>query len=121
MEIGANQAAFATATGLAIITAGSAVGAAVVASTTATVALGVLAVVAGGASIASITAWIDTKNKTAQEYFLSFQDHLGVGIAGMSQLAAQVLLQAVLQGIAEGISSLMRRKIAGPDVTFGRA
>lgn len=117
MEISANQAAFLTVTGTAVVTIGAVFGAATVASTVATVAFTALGVTAGGAAIGSITAWIATKGGTADEYFSSFQEHASIAVAGMWQFFAQTLLQALIQGLAQGVGQRVRRKVGGVDFT----
>lgn len=116
-----NHAAFATATVLAGATVISAIGATTAVSTVSTVALAILAVTTAAISIASITAWVKTRDSahpTVNEYFENVRNHAGHAIVGMYQLVAQTLVQAVIQGIANGLSTAVRRKIAGPDVTI---
>jgi len=113
-----NQVAFCTVTALGLATAGSAIMAATTAATVATVAYSILTVVLGGASIASITAWVKTNTDqgSVSDYFTAMKDHAGVAIAGLSQFVAQIFVQSVIQGVADGISKKITRKIAGPDV-----
>lgn len=116
-----NGAAFATTTALAAVTIASCFAAATAVTTVATVAYAILGITAGGASIASITAWLSDGNVSVSDYFSKFKEHAGVAIAGMYQLVAQTLVQALVAGLAEGISKAISRKISGPDVTVGHA
>ena len=110
-----NQVAFCVTTGLALATAGSVYAALTVASLTAQVAYGALALTTSGASFGSIAAWADSSSKNLDKYFSNLHHHTGVAIAGMSQFVAQTMVQAVVQGVAQGISTNIRRKISGPD------
>jgi hypothetical protein len=116
----ANPAAFFTVSGLALATGLSCFAAATAASTVATVAFGILGITCGGASIASVTAWLHKDTTTATIYFNKFKEQAGVAIAGFYQLFAQMLVQALIAGVSDGISKLITRKIAGPDVTYGK-
>jgi len=89
-----------------------------VSSTVVMVALGILTISAGGACIASITAWMRTISNRADEYLRNFKDDAGVAIAGSWHLVTQVLVQSVVQGLSEGVSKAISRKIAGPDQTL---
>lgn len=114
-----NTVAFCTSTALAI-SAGSAAfaAAAATASTVATVAYTILAVGLGGASIASVTAWVDPECDSVEKYFNNFKSHAGIAIAGLFQVFSQTMIQALIHGITEGVSKAVSRKIAGPDHTY---
>ena len=112
-----NTIAATTATFSAGVTIAAAVMAASAASTVATIAYAILAITASAVSIASITAWIDKDSTTSDKYFEKMGEHIKYAIAGVYQIVAQTLVQSVIHGIAEGISTALRRKIAGPDVT----
>lgn len=117
MKVSVNQVAFCTTTTLGLATIGAAVTAAsATASTVALVAYSILAIGLGGTSIASITAWADPSSDTPRKYFKNLQQHASFAIAGVTQLFAQVAVQAVIKGVADGISTAIRRAISGPDV-----
>ncbi len=111
---GKGAAAFATITILAAATGGSVLAATATASKAAQIAFGVLGLTAGGASIGAISAYFSTAGTTAKEYFESFANHAGIGIAGMYQFASQVLLQVAIESVGVAI----RRAIAGPDLVI---
>lgn len=111
-----NQVAFCTVTLLGVATAASAIAAATTAATVAKVAYAILAIGLAGASVGSITAWIDAKSVDAASYFETMKGHAGIAIAGFAQLFGQAMVQAVIDGLA----TLVRRGIAGPDHTFSR-
>jgi len=113
-----NTVAAATVTFSSMTTIAAAVMAASVASTVATVAYAVLAITALAVSIASITAWIDKDSTDSEKYFEKMGEHIKYSIAGVYHLAAQTLVRSVFKGIGEGIGTAIRRKIAGPDVTY---
>lgn len=109
-----NTVAFCTSTALAAATAGAVFMAATTASTVAVVAYAILAVCSGGASLASISAWMVTDSSAKwDEYFGNVVNHAGCAIAGMIQVVSQVLLQSLIQGVASGISRNIERRIAG--------
>lgn len=110
-----NQVAFCVTTGLAVATMGSVYALTNTASTAAQVAYGLLAITSAGASVGSISAWLDTDSKNLETYFARLHHHSGIAIAGMYQFAAQTMVQAVIQGVSQGISTGIRRKISGPD------
>lgn len=112
-----NQAAFVTTTGLAVLTTLSVVAAISTTSTIAAIACAVLGLTSGGASIASITAWLDTSSDTADGYFKIFKYHAGIAVAGAYQFFSQAMLQALIDGLIKGISTKVRRAISGPDTT----
>ena len=119
-NITANQAAFATTIGLAVVSIGSGVAAVSTAATVAQVALVILSLVSGAAGIGSITAWLETREDSAKEYFDKFREHAACSIAGFAQFASQVISQYIIHGIGEGIQAWIRRKISGSDVTISR-
>lgn len=108
--------------GTAIVLAGGTAAAAVAAATTAAtataVAYGVLAITLAGVSIASITAWFDSKSVDAGSYFSTVGQHSFYAIAGIYQFVAQTLVQAIVQGLAMGVSRNISRRIGGDDVTI---
>lgn len=111
---GANVSAFLTTSTLGAVTIGAVIGAASVGTATTaavvgTVALSILAILAGGASIGAITAWFSTTDGKAGTYFENFGKGTAVAIPGMIQFAAQTFLQALIQGGA----SRVRDKISG--------
>ena len=113
-----NQVAFFTVVGLGVVTGGAAIAAAVTANTVALIAYTILAITAGGASLASVTAWLDATSTDAGTYFQNMQKHATIAIAGLYTFVAQTLLQSLIQGIANGVSKVITRKIAGPDITI---
>lgn len=115
MEV--NTVAAATATFTAMGTIAATMMAASVASTVATIAYSILALTSAAVSIASITAWIHEDSKDADSYFNIMGDHIKYAIAGIFQLVAQILVQAVGKGLSDGVSTAIRRKISGPDIT----
>ena len=114
MEFNANKAAFFTSVSLACVTVGAGIAAATAVSTVSMVALGVLTTVAAGSAIASVTAWLETKDRSAAEYFTTFKDHAVVGTAAMFQMAAQAVFQGLISGLASGIGRKVSDRIAGP-------
>jgi hypothetical protein len=112
-----NQAAFVTVSVLAVGTAASVFAAATAVATVATVAYSILAVTAGAVSIASISAWLDPTSTTIHAYFSNCSKHAGYAVAGAYQFVAQTLVQALIKGLADGVSTAIRRKISGDDVT----
>ncbi len=118
MEISKNQAAFITVSALAAVTAGSILAATATASTVAAVAYGVLGVTSFGASMASISAWVDTSAITVKDYFSTFQKHAGIAIAGAYTFVSTVVIEGFVRGLGDGISTAVRRALAGPDVTI---
>lgn len=91
--------------------------AASVVSTIATIAYAILAITASAVSIASITAWIHEDSVDSESYFNNMGEHIKYAMAGVYQIVAQTLVHAVVKGVGDGISTALRRKIAGPDIT----
>ena len=114
IEFGVNEVACATSVVLAAGTIGTGLAAAAAAGTAAKVALTAAAIGLSGVGAGSITAWLDTSSDTTRHYFANVRKHSMVLIAGLSQFAAQTIVQGIVHGIAEGISDLFREKIAGP-------
>lgn len=112
-----NQVAFCTISALAVGTVASVIAAATAASTIAMVAYAILGITGGAISIASITAWFDRTSTSPKAYFSNCAKQAGYTIAGFYQLVAQTLLLNLIRGIGEGISTGIRRIIAGDDVT----
>jgi hypothetical protein len=117
MQISKDQAAFITVSVLAAATAGTVFAAVATASKVAAIAYRVLAITGAGASIASVTAWMDTNSKTAGEYLSVFKEHASKTILGAYQFTSQTLVAALVQGVADGVRTAIRRAISGPDVT----
>lgn len=116
-----NCVASLTATVLGVVTIASAMMAASVVTTVATIAYSILAITFSAFSIAAITAWISTKDPNdVAEYFENMKNHLKISLAGVYQFVAQALVQSVVSGIAKGIEATIRRKISGPDVVFAK-
>jgi len=114
-SLSANQAAFATTVGLAVVSIGSGVGAATSATKVAQVALLILSLGSGAAGIGAITAWFETRDGTAKEYFDKFKEHAAISIAGFAQFASGIIGQYIIHGIGEGIGTWIRRTISGAD------
>lgn len=95
-------------------TAGAALMAATTVTTVATVAYAILAVGLAGLSIASVTAWIDSKSSSVESYFENMLDHSSIAIPAIVQLIAQALVQGLIQGLANGVTRLISDKVAGP-------
>lgn len=111
MNVG--QAAFLTSTALAAVTIGSAVLASSATAKVALVAYAALGITAGGASIASITAYIDDSSKDVESYFKNFQKHAGYAIAGTYQFVAQTLVQNLIAGIGSAVRDGVYKAIMG--------
>ncbi|MCX6994962.1 MAG: hypothetical protein NTY13_03970 [Chlamydiae bacterium] len=114
-----NTAAFFTVTALAIGTGGAVYAAMTTTAAVAAIAYAILAVGLAGVSIASMTAWAASKDgESGSDYIRKLGSHAGIAVAASFQFVAQTLVQALIQGLASGVSTLVRRKIAGPDFTF---
>ena len=109
----ANHAAFFTVVALAAGTTVSAMAAAQVATTVATVAYMILAITLGGLNMAAISAWCKKDAVTAGDYFNNFLGDAGAGIAGMYSFVAQIALQSVVQAGVMGGADRIYRKAAG--------
>ncbi|MGD2169348.1 MAG: hypothetical protein PVI40_03810 [Chlamydiota bacterium] len=113
-----NQAAFVTSAALAASTTGLTLAAVGAASKTAAVAYGFFAVTLGGASLSSISAWLDDSSTTVNNYFTNMKAHAGIAIAGTYQLVAQTMLQALIKSLGDIIYIGARRAALGADVTI---
>ena len=112
-----NQIAFCTSTTLATATIATTFAAVAAVAIPAKVALIGLAVLSGSVSGASVTAWMDQRSINATSYFSNLKEHAAYAVASMTQMTAQILVQAVIQGLANGVSTSIKRAIAGPDFT----
>lgn len=102
-NISTKQAAFATITVFAIATSGCAIAAATVVTTIATIAYSILTINAGAISIASISSWMVTNEKsTSMDYFNTFKNHAEKTLNITLMLTKQVF-NAFMIGIATGI------------------
>ena len=122
----ANKAAVVTTTSMAVVTAASAVGM----SNALTTGVGVTPIVAYSAltltsvavSFAAITAWFSVWDQQppadAGTYFQKVADNTGIAIAGVTQFASMMLVNAVISGLTNGISNRVSRGVGGPDQTI---
>jgi hypothetical protein len=107
-----NTAAFFTTIALGGATIGACFGAAAVtASTAATVAYGILAVLGSALSLASCTAWFDNKSVSVEKYAECFKKHSMVTIPATIQFIAQSFFHAMIQGISQAIGTEINRKV----------
>lgn len=108
-----NKTAFATSTLLAAGTVACTVGAALVSQVALSVILVIGATIFAGASIASITAFLDASSTTPRKYFENLGKHSGYAIAVMIQFVAQTLFTSMIEGIGRGLGLKFQRKIFG--------
>ncbi len=113
-----NQIAFCTSTTLAIATIATTFTAVAAVPVSTKIAFIALSVLSGSVSAASVTAWMDETSFNASNYFSNLKKHSAYAVASMTQMTAQLLVQAVIQGLASGVSTSIRRQIAGPDLTI---
>lgn len=107
-----NQVAFFTVTSLAVATTASAVAAATAATTVATVAYAALGITLAAVNVASISAWVATKDSpdNVQDYFSTLKDHSAYAVSAMYTFVAHTMIQAVVEGVKQGIIDLVRGK-----------
>jgi hypothetical protein len=119
MSMSINSAALLTTGSLSVATIACVIGAATSVSTVALIAYTALGITLGAASIAAITAYIDSDTKDVGSYFANVGKHSAVVVVGMYTLVAQKLLGGLVDAIVNGLITRVTRKVSGgADITF---
>ena len=103
MELTVDEIAFGTTVALAACTGGSVWAAASATTRTATIAYSILSGGFAGASLGSISAYLDQSSTNVRNYFTNLRYHSGVAIAGFYQFATQAMAQGLINGIVDGV------------------
>jgi hypothetical protein len=106
------QVAFVTSTVLAIAAGAAILGAVTVTSTVAAVALAILGIALGGAGLASMTAYFDSRSTNPSRYFENLKTHAGIAIVALFQFTIQAVIQGLIQGVAGGVQTRVHNRIA---------